>query len=230
MDFDGLRTAIIEMLSGVSVEVDVSSFQNDMTSFVNKDDVFTYLIHLGYLANKETSVHDRKSVHLMRKDKKLKIRTATMDDLEMIAAVEAECFPAAEAATKEEFAKRLQHYSDHFWLMFEGEKLVAFVDGFVTDEADLTDEMYEKAELHNEHGAWQMIFGVSTIPACRRHGYAGELICRAIQDAKKQGRKGLVLTCKDRLVPYYAKFGFVNEGVSDSAHGNVVWNQMRLTL
>ena len=115
-------------------------------------------------------------------------------------------------------------------LMFEGEKLIAFVDGFVTDEADLTDEMYEKAELHNEHGAWQMIFGVNTIPACRRHGYAGELICRAIQDAKKQGRKGLVLTCKDRLVPYYAKFGFVNEGVSDSAHGNVVWNQMRLTL
>lgn len=114
--------------------------------------------------------------------------------------------------------------------MFEGEKLIAFVDGFVTDEADLTDEMYEKAELHNEYGAWQMIFGVNTIPACRRHGYAGGLICRAIQDAKKQGRKGLVLTCKDRLVPYYAKFGFVNEGVSDSAHGNVVWNQMRLTF
>ena len=116
----------------------------------------------------------------MRKDKKLKIRTATMDDLEMIAAVEAECFPAAEAATREEFAKRLQHYSDHFWLMFEGEKLIAFVDGFVTDEADLTDEMYEKAELHNEYGAWQMIFGVNTIPACRRHGYAGELICLSL--------------------------------------------------
>jgi hypothetical protein len=71
----------------------------------------------------------------------LKIRTATTDDLEMIAAVEAECFPPAEAATKEEFAKRLQYYRDHFWLMFDGEKLIAFVDGFVTDEADLTDEM-----------------------------------------------------------------------------------------
>lgn len=59
----------------------------------------------------------------------------------MIAAVEAECFPPAEAATKEEFAKRLQYYRDHFWLMFDGEKLIAFVDGFVTDEADLTDEM-----------------------------------------------------------------------------------------
>ena len=158
----------------------------------------------------------------------MEIRTATMDDLQAVAAVEAECFPAAEAATEEEFAERLKYYGNHFWLMFEEEKLIAFVDGFVTDEANLTDEMYEKAELHNEDGAWQMIFGVNTIPSHRRHGYAGQLIQRAIEDAKVQGRKGLVLTCKDRLVPYYAKFGFKNEGVSESTHGNVVWYQMRL--
>ena len=158
------------------------------------------------------------------------IRTATIEDLEAVSAVEAECFPSAEAATKEEFEKRLTHYGKHFWLMFDGDKLIAFVDGFVTDEADLTDEMYEKAEMHDENGAWQMIFGVNTIPAYRKKGYAGELIKRAIADAREQGRKGLVLTCKDRLIPYYAKFGFVNEGVSESVHGNVVWNQMRLTF
>ncbi len=158
------------------------------------------------------------------------IRTATIEDLETVSAVEAECFPPAEAATKEEFEKRLTHYGKHFWLMFDGDKLIAFVDGFVTDEADLTDEMYEKAEMHDENGAWQMIFGVNTIPAYRKKGYAGELIKRAIADAREQGRKGLVLTCKDRLIPYYAKFGFVNEGVSESVHGNVVWNQMRLTF
>lgn len=58
MDFDGLKTDIIEMLSGSSVEVDVTSFQNDTVSFVNKDDVLTYLIHLGYLGydqNTETA-------------------------------------------------------------------------------------------------------------------------------------------------------------------------------
>lgn len=158
------------------------------------------------------------------------IRTATIEDLEAVSAVEAECFPLAEAATKEEFEKRLTHYGKHFWLMFDGDKLIAFVDGFVTDEADLTDEMYEKAEMHHENGDWQMIFGVNTIPAYRKKGYAGELIKRAIADAREQGRKGLVLTCKDRLIPYYAKFGFVNEGVSESVHGNVVWNQMRLTF
>ena len=155
------------------------------------------------------------------------IRTAAMDDLEAITAVEAECFPAAEAATGEEFAERIQYYGNHFWLMFEGKKLISFVDGFVTDEPDLTDEMYEKACLHNENGSWQMIFGVNTLPAYRNQGYAGQLIQCAIDNAKAQGRKGLVLTCKDRLAPYYAKFGFKNEGVSDkSTHGNVSWNQI----
>ena len=89
----------------------------------------------------------------------MEIRNATMDDLQAIAAVEAACFPAAEAATAEEFAGRLTHYADHFWLLFEDEKLVSFVDGFVTDTPDLTDEMYADASLHDAHGAWQMIFG-----------------------------------------------------------------------
>ena len=161
------------------------------------------------------------------------IRTATKDDLPQIADVESQCFPPAEAATKEEFAERLQHYANHFWLMFDEQndnKLVAFVDGFATNEPNLTDEMYEKASMHNENGAWQMIFGVNTIPSYRQHGYAGELIRRAIFDARAQGRKGLVLTCKDKLIHYYASFGFVDEGISESVHGNVVWHQMRLTF
>ena len=121
------------------------------------------------------------------------IRTATINDLEAVAAVEAECFPAAEAATKEEFAERIKFYGDHFWLMFDADKLI-------------------------------------TIPSYRQHGYAGELIRRAIFDAKAQHRKGLVLTCKDKLIHYYASFGFVDEGISESVHGNVVWHQMRLTF
>ena len=159
------------------------------------------------------------------------IRTANMDDLDAVASVEALCFPPAEAATKEAFAQRLQYYADHFWLMFEGNRLVSFVDAFVTDQEDLEDEMYERASMHDENGAWQMIFGVNTIPDCRRKGYAGLLIQRAIDDARKQGRKGLVLTCKPKLVSYYGRFGFVDEGVSEkSVHGNAVWHQMRLTF
>ena len=159
------------------------------------------------------------------------IRKATMNDLDAISEVESECFPAAEAATKEEFRERLESYADHFLLMFDGEKLAAFIDGFVTDEPDLTDQMYENAAMHSESGKWQMIFGVNTLPEYRRRGLAGALINEMIAEARRQGRDGLVLTCKDRLVHYYAKFGFLNEGISGkSTHGGAVWNQMRLTF
>ena len=149
----------------------------------------------------------------------MNIKNATMEDIAAVAAVEAECFLPAEAATEEEFVERIKYYGKHFWLMYEGEKLIAFVDGFVTDEPDLSDEMYENAAMHNENGAWQMIFGVNTIPECRKKGYAGQLIRCAIEQAKKEGRKGLVLTCKDKLLHYYENFGFVNEGVSKSEIG-----------
>lgn len=159
----------------------------------------------------------------------MRIRIAQMDDVDAVAAVEKECFPLAEAATREEFAERILHYGNHFWLMFDGDKLAAFVDGFVTDAPDLTDEMYERADMHNEAGAWQMIFGVNTMPEYRRRGLAGELIRCAIDNAGEAGRKGLVLTCKDELVHYYAGFGFKDEGITDkSTHGNVAWHQMRL--
>ena len=160
----------------------------------------------------------------------MQIRTATIDDLTAIAQVEAACFPPAEAATADEFKDRLEHYANHFWLMFDNDKLIAFVDGFCTDNPNLTDEMYAKADMHNETGKWQMIFGVNTLPEYRNKGYAAELLNQAIKDATNQGRKGLVLTCKEKLIPYYSKFGFVNEGVSESVHGNVTWYQMRLTL
>jgi hypothetical protein len=51
-----------------------------------------------------------------------------------------------------------------------------------------------------------------------------------IADAREQGRNGCVLTCKEALLHYYAAFGFVNEGVSESVHGGVVWYEMRLTF
>ena len=158
------------------------------------------------------------------------IRTASIDDLEAVTAVETECFPPAEAASREDLAERLKIYADHFWLMFDGDRLISFVDGFCTDEPDLTDEMFAKAEMHNEKGAWQMIFGVNTIPSERKKGYAGTLIRRAIADAREQGRDGVVLTCKKEKIGWYAKFGFVNEGLSVSVHGGVPWYQMRLVF
>lgn len=53
MNFDGLKTDIIRMLSREKVQVNTKSYQNDMVTFRNRHDVFTLLIHLGYLAYDE---------------------------------------------------------------------------------------------------------------------------------------------------------------------------------
>ena len=83
----------------------------------------------------------------------LQIRMATMDDLEEIASVEEECFPSAEAASKKEFAERIKAYGTHFWLMCEDDKIIAFVDGMVTDEKNLTDAMRKQIyTMNREHG------------------------------------------------------------------------------
>jgi ribosomal protein S18 acetylase RimI-like enzyme len=119
------------------------------------------------------------------------IRKATINDLEAITKVEAECFPPKEAATAQDFKERLTIYSNYFWLLYEGEKLIGFVNGMVTDDANLTDEMYKNAKMHRENGKWQMIFGVNTIPSYRRQGCAERLINQVIIDAKKQAEKDL---------------------------------------
>ena len=56
MNFDGLRDDIIKLLARKRVIINPSKFQNDMTTFQSKDDVFTLLVHLGYLGyDEETS-------------------------------------------------------------------------------------------------------------------------------------------------------------------------------
>lgn len=49
MDYQGLKAAIIEMLSGADIRINIATFKNDIVSMKTKDDVLTYLIHLGYL-------------------------------------------------------------------------------------------------------------------------------------------------------------------------------------
>lgn len=63
MDFQGLRSDLVRMLGGGRVRVNTRSFQNDMYTFVTKDDVLTLLIHLGYLGydagNRETFIPNK---------------------------------------------------------------------------------------------------------------------------------------------------------------------------
>lgn len=158
----------------------------------------------------------------------MKIRTAGMADLKALTAVEAACFPPAEAATEADFTARLRAYPNHFWLLEEDGKVVSFVNGMATNEPSIRDAMYADASLHQENGDWQAIFGVNTLPEYRRRGLAARLLTAAAEDARTAGRRGCILTCKGKLISWYEKLGYRNQGVSRSVHGGAVWYDMAL--
>ncbi len=159
------------------------------------------------------------------------IRHANINDFEELDAIEHEAFPAEQACSRNSLEQRLAVYADYFWILEEDGKIVSYVNGLCTDETSLLDAMYEDAHMHNPNGAWQMIFSVATRNGYRKQGKAGIVLQQVIDDAQSAGRKGIVLTCLDPLVSYYAKFGFEDEGISEySTHGDVAWHQMRLTF
>lgn len=53
MNFSGTKDDVVAMLGGGRIRVNAGTYENKMTGFNSKDDVFTYLIHLGYLAYDE---------------------------------------------------------------------------------------------------------------------------------------------------------------------------------
>lgn len=159
------------------------------------------------------------------------IRGVKEEDLEAVTRVEFLCFPAAEAADRTSFEARIHTFPDSFFVAEdENGTIIGFINGAVTSERTIRDEMFEDASLHDADGAYQSIFGLDVVPEWRCQGVAAALMEHLIQVSRERGKKGLILTCKDRLIPYYEKFGYQNEGVSASVHGGAVWYDMVLDL
>ena len=71
---------------------------------------------------------------------------------------------------------------------------------------------------------------LAVLPAFRRRGFGGQLMGAMADLARREGRRGVTLTCLDAKVGYYAAFGFHDHGVGGSVHGGVPWHNMVLDL
>ena len=156
------------------------------------------------------------------------IRQVVPEDLDAVARVEAVCFPEAEAASRASFAQRIEAFPESFLVAEQEGRIVGFINGCVTDERVICDEMFEDAGYHRPDGAYQSIFGLDVVPEWQHKGLAGQLMEHLIEEARNKGRKGLILTCKERLIGFYERFGYRNLGISNSVHGGAVWYDMIL--
>ncbi|MFA9424489.1 MAG: GNAT family N-acetyltransferase [Sedimentibacter sp.] len=158
------------------------------------------------------------------------IRNVGQSDLDEISALELSCFPLEEAATKESFKRRINTFPESFFVAETNGKIVGVVNGCVTNSPVIFDEMYHDDKTHIKDGENQVVFGLLVHPDYQRKGIAEKLLNHMITASKKRGKKAVILTCKDKLIHYYAKFGFENMGVSGSTHGGAVWYDMLLKL
>lgn len=158
------------------------------------------------------------------------IRPATIDDLENVNRIESECFPEAEAATYDSLKRRLRDFKTSYLVAEKNGRIVGHVNGCVTKETHLIDELYSSNDLHDEAAPNQMIFGLATDPKEQHQGIASKLMKAYIDVAKEHNRESIILTCKDHLIPFYCSFGFKDKGISNSTHGGVQWHEMVLTL
>ena len=156
------------------------------------------------------------------------IRKVKPEDLDAVTRVEAVCFPEAEAAPRESFRQRISTFPDSFFVAEKDGEIIGFINGCATDSRVIFDEMCADASHHREDGIYQSIFGLDVIPEYQHQGLASRLMEHLIEDAREKGRKGLTLTCKDRLIGFYERFGYKNLGLSQSVHGGAVWYDMIL--
>ncbi|RDE25271.1 N-acetyltransferase [Motiliproteus coralliicola] len=159
-----------------------------------------------------------------------RIRQAEQHDISRMAELEAICFPEAEAASLDSFQQRFSVFAECFFVLEVEGVVVGHINGCIYDKPELPDELYSDTRLHNPVGAYQTVFGLAVDPHYQRRGYASALITHFIDFSRANGRKGMVLTCKDKLVGFYQSLGFIHQGVSASSHGGSSWNDMLLTF
>lgn len=158
------------------------------------------------------------------------IRCANAGDLSRMAEIESICFPKSEAAHLEDFQSRFSHFPENFFVAVDKQtdEVVGFINGATNDEPSLPDEMYHDSSLHKKNGQYLTVFGIDVIPSYQKNGIGAKLMNRYIEWAKETHKKGIILTCKDKLVHWYEKFGYKRIGVSSSSHGGSKWNDMHL--
>lgn len=156
------------------------------------------------------------------------IRRVTIEDLERCAKIEAEGFPEAEAADINSYRWRIENMPEWFFVLEEDGIIKGLVVGRLTELDVFKDELYEPEIIPS--GPYNGILSIVTAKEYLRQGVAGALLEYTIEKSREAGLKGVTLACKDRLVHYYAKFGFELVGQSESEHGGAVWYDMRIDL
>ncbi|WP_077213483.1 GNAT family N-acetyltransferase [Bacillus dakarensis] len=156
----------------------------------------------------------------------LKIRNVLYEDLPKLIEIETQCFTKEEAATQAAFEKRIKLIPDSFFVAEEDGVIVGLVNGPVIESPYITDDLFSEIKPNPPEEGYQSILGIAVTPKFQKKGVAAALLKELEREAQECNREGITLTCKEELISFYEKFGFMNRGISNSEHGGVTWYNM----
>ena len=156
----------------------------------------------------------------------ISLRNVQITDLEQLLFIESEGFSIEEAATKEAFLERIQLIPDTFIVAEKEGEILGYINGPVINQPYITDNLFKEIKENPKRGGYQSVLGLAVSKQDRNQGIAKMLIERMEELVEENAREGITLTCKQELVSFYEKLGFVSHGMSESTHGGVTWYNM----
>jgi predicted N-acetyltransferase YhbS len=159
---------------------------------------------------------------------KFKIRNVIDADLEECFVVEIACWPPQEAAIIETIQLRINIFPQGFFVAELNGRIIGMLNSCCTNKDDLGDEELKQLVGHDVNGRNMVVFALAVLPEFQKQGVAAELMLRFIEQSRDLKKEKVMLICKPYLIPYYERFGFVNDGLSKSTHGGAAWQQMVL--
>ncbi|MFC4777736.1 GNAT family N-acetyltransferase [Paenibacillus sp. GCM10023252] len=155
----------------------------------------------------------------------LQIRPLQYEEIDQAISLELASYPAEAAASREAFLYRLEHYPEWFWSAWSGEQLVGILNGVLTSEPHLGDEL-KSAHEGAIQGNHLCILTVAVDPRKRREGIGSKLLQHVLDKSQYSALQSIVLMCEEELIPFYERAGFSLIGPSASQHGGLLWYEM----
>lgn len=153
----------------------------------------------------------------------MQITPVRADDLDQIMVIETAGFSSAEAGSRSAYQERMTKLATTFLVARDGATVLGFIVGPAVAQRYIQDEMYVVTPTNLEQGGHQLVFTVAVSPAAQGQHVGSRLLTALEERARQAGRTSMALTCLDRLVPFYERNGFINQGVAASSHAGETW-------
>ncbi|MFH1786818.1 MAG: GNAT family N-acetyltransferase [archaeon] len=158
------------------------------------------------------------------------IRQVRLADLHAAWIVEDRCYPPPEVASEEKFRKRIELFPEGFLVAELGGKIIGIINGATIEKEDISAEELKGMVGHVPGGKNVVVFTVAVLPEFRGLGVSRRLVERFVEISKGLGKEKVLLICKENMVDYYRKLGFVYTGKSASTHGGAEWHEMGMSF